>query len=139
VQSGRQSADFRDEVSDSLHNARYVEACALCNGDSCAKREPAHKNRETPQKLTLRCRQQLVAPVECGAERSVPCQGRTTTSRQQREAIPEANRHLFKSKRNGTRRGKLDRQCRRDRAGIRPAAFQPSLDVVVSISSGLNA
>src|ERR1700722_15586982 len=72
--------------------------------------EPTGETSQTPEQPPLCFRQQIMAPVERGAESPLPCERGAAPLGQQREAITQAHGHLRYSRGSRAARRQFDGQ-----------------------------
>ena len=75
--------------SDTSRNRSVAAADLLRYSDRSVEAESAGEDRQTAEQVLLSRGQQLIAPVQCRAQRSVPCWRRTGPAGEQVEAFVE--------------------------------------------------
>src|SRR5262245_47255080 len=97
---------FGDETGQLLEK-RLVGSADAAHGLNGLEREPRREDSKVTEETLLLLRQQLVAPVERGAQGPVLRDGGATPVSQQREAIAQALGYLLGSHERGAGCGEL--------------------------------
>src|SRR6478672_1639367 len=95
---------------DSIWYVTVTCSLSMCQVLDSIEAPPANERRKLPEQCALRLAEQLVTPIERGAERPVTRRARRVPADQQGEAIVEASQDLGRRPYFQTRRRQLNRQ-----------------------------
>jgi hypothetical protein len=97
-------------MAQQIHHVRCGEARARGHVLGGFEREAAGEDGETAEQRALEPGEQVVTPVDAGAQRSLAWQRGAVAARQQAETIGKVRGDLLDGQRADARRGELDRQ-----------------------------
>jgi hypothetical protein len=100
----------RDEVRQEVDHGEFVDRLVGSDERSGLEREASGENRETVEHGSLALGEQFVAPVERGAQRLLARKRRSAPSREQLEAVLQAEVDLVDRQRMRTPGGQFERQ-----------------------------
>src|SRR5437660_12524331 len=99
-----------EQLLEQLQHPIYLDIVAAQDVLGCRQRPTPAKDGEPPHQLSLRLRQELVAPVERRAQRLVAAGCGSAAADQQSETIPQAGRELLNTQQFQPSGSQLDRK-----------------------------